>query len=82
MVDSSPSSSSYSSSSSSDIIFSESQNSVDVLLEGMDEQINDLNKIVKDQKDEIKQLQIRIQNLKNILQSNLSEYLNNIICYI
>ena len=48
----------------------------------MDEQINDLNKIVKDQKDEIKQLQIRIQNLKNILQSNLSDYLNNIICYI
>ena len=82
MVDSSPSSSSYSSSSSSDIIFSESQNSVDVLLEGMDEQINDLNKIVKDQKEEIKQLQIRIQNLKNILQSNLSDYLNNIICYI
>lgn len=63
-------------------IFSESSNSVDNLLEEMDEQINDLYQICKCQKEEIEELKKRIDSLKSIIQSHLVEHLNNIISYI
>jgi peptidoglycan hydrolase CwlO-like protein len=62
--------------------FSESANSFDNLLESMDEQINDLYAIVKNQNEEIEKLKIRIENLKSIIQSHLLEHLNKIIDYI
>ena len=62
--------------------FSESTNSFDNLLESMDEQINDLYAIVKNQNEEIEKLKIRIENLKSIIQSHLLEHLNKIIDYI
>ena len=63
-------------------LFSESSNSVDNLLESMDEQINDLYQIVKCQKEEIEELKKRVDVLKNLIQSNLVDHLNNIISYI
>lgn len=63
-------------------LFSESSNSVDNLLESMDEQINDLYQIVRCQKEEIEELKARVDVLKNLIQSNLVDHLNNIISYI
>ena len=62
--------------------FSESANSFDNLLESMDEQINDLYAIVKNQNEEIEKLKIRIENLKKLISSHLTEHLNKIIDYI
>ena len=63
-------------------LFSESSNSVDNLLESMDEQINDLYQICKSQKEEIEELKKRIDSLKHLIQANLTDHLNNIISYI
>ena len=62
--------------------FSESQDTIDNLLDSMDEQINDLYAIVKTQKEEIEQLKSRIENLKSIITSHLSQHINNIMEYI
>ena len=63
-------------------LFSESTNSFDNLLESMDEQINDLYAICKNQNEEIEQLKIRIENLKSIISSHLAQHINKIIDYI
>ena len=63
-------------------LFSESSDSVDNLLEEMDEQINDLYQICKCQKEEIEELKKRVDSLKSIIQSHLIEHLNNIISFI
>ena len=57
--------------------FSESSNSVDNLLESMDEQINDLYNIVKTQNEEIETLKARLDVLKSVIKSHLQEYLHN-----
>ncbi len=62
--------------------FSESQDTIDNLLESMDEQINDLYAIVKTQNSEIEELKRRVENLKSIISSHLSQHLNNIIEFI
>ena len=62
-------------------LFSESTNSYDNLLECMDEQINDLYAVCKNQNEEIEQLKARVENLKSIIQTHLVEYLNKIIEY-
>ncbi len=62
--------------------FSESQDTIDNLLESMDEQINDLYAIVKNQNSEIEELKRRVENLKSIISSHLSQHLNNIIEFI
>ena len=58
--------------------FSESSNTVDHLLESMDEQINDLYNIVKTQNEEIETLKARLDVLKSVIKSHLQEYLHNI----
>ena len=63
-------------------IFSESADSIDNLLQSMDEQINDLYEIAINQKDEIEELTTRVENLKSLISSHLAEHLNSIISYI
>ena len=52
----------YSDTSTEMDLFSESTNSYDNLLESMDEQINDLYAIVKNQNEKIERLKIRNEN--------------------
>lgn len=54
----------YSGTSTKMDLYSESTNSFDNLLEAMDEQINDLCAICKNQNEEMEQLNIRIENFK------------------
>ena len=58
-------------------ILSESQDTIDNLLESMDEQINDLYAIVKNQNSEIEIK--RVENLKSVISSHLTDHLKNII---
>ena len=62
--------------------FSESADSIDNLLESMDEQINDLYEIVRTQKEEIDKLTKTVESLKSILKSHLAEHLNKILDFI
>ena len=62
--------------------FSESVDSIDNLLESMDEQINDLYAIVRTQKEEIDQLTKTVECLKSVLKSHLAEHLNKILDFI
>ena len=63
-------------------ILSESQDTIDNLLESMDEQINDLYAIVKNQNSEIEELQRRVENLKSVISSHLTDHLKNIIDFL
>ena len=62
--------------------FSESADSIDNLLESMDEQINDLYAIVRTQKEDINQLTKTVEFLKSTLKSHLAGHLNKIIDFI
>ena len=62
--------------------FSESADSIDNLLESMDEQINDLYEIVRTQKEEIDKLTKTVEFSKSILKSHLAEHLNKILDFI
>ena len=63
-------------------ILSESQDTIDNLLESMDEQINDLYAIVKNQNSEIEELKRRVENFKSVISSHLTDHLKNIIDFL
>ena len=63
-------------------ILSESQDTIDNLLESMDEQINDLYAIVKNQNSEIAELRRRVENFKSVISSHLTDHLKNIIDFL
>ena len=63
-------------------LFSESADSFDNLLESMDEQINDLYAICRNQNEQIEELNKRLDNLKSIIQSHITSHLNGIFEFI
>ena len=60
--------------------YSESADSLDDLLESMDEQINNLNATVKAQNEEINELKTRIGNLKSVIKAHFCKDYLEIIC--
>ena len=76
-------------SSDSESYYSESENSVDVLLYEQDEIINDLRarikeleKYTEEQEEYTVELEKRVENLHSILKANLAHYVNTIIDYL